>query len=227
MTDSTIASRIESIRSAIDAAAKSANRAPSQVTLIAVAKTHDGSAVQDAMAAKQFVFGENRVQEAMAKYPIPSQRDPRMKLHLIGSLQSNKARQAAEFFDSIDSLDRESLALELLKTRDSGVKLPELLIQINTGAEPQKSGIMGVDADGFIAQCLDQWQLPVQGLMCVPPVDQAPEPHFAMLAAIAKKFNLPHLSMGMSHDFETAIRFGATSVRIGTAIFGARPKITE
>ncbi|MDI9408196.1 MAG: YggS family pyridoxal phosphate-dependent enzyme [Candidatus Pacebacteria bacterium] len=227
MTDSTIASKIDSLRSAIDTAAKSAGRDPNSVTLIAVAKTHDWAAVQQAMVANQFVFGENRVQEALSKYPKPSDRPTKMRLHLIGSLQSNKARQAAEFFDSIDSLDRESLALELVKIRDSGVKMPRLLIQVNTGAEPQKSGVLGTDADHFIATCLDQWNLPVKGLMCVPPLGQAPEPHFAMLAAIGKKFNLPQLSMGMSHDFESAIRLGATAVRVGTAIFGTRPKILE
>ena len=227
MTNSVIASNLATIKQAIRTMALDAGRNLCEVELIAVAKTYDWAAVEQAMAAEQFVFGENRVQEAVGKYPEPALRDSRLKLHLIGSLQSNKARQAVEFFDSIDSLDRDSLAVELVKLRDSGIKLPRLLIQVNTGAEPQKSGVTGAEADGFISKCLDQWNLSIAGLMCVPPVDQAPEPHFAMLAAIAKKFNLTELSMGMSHDYESAIRFGATAVRVGSAIFGSRQKVLD
>ncbi|MCX8502281.1 MAG: YggS family pyridoxal phosphate-dependent enzyme [Alphaproteobacteria bacterium] len=222
MDKQTIKQNFDLIRDKIATAAESGGRTADSVQLVAVAKTHGWDAVESAIDAGQFRFGENRVQESLGKYPPRANRDPRMVLHLIGSLQSNKARQAVEWFDVIESLDRESLALELVKLRDSGLTLPRLLVQINTGAEPQKSGVVGTAADPFISCCLDQWHLPISGLMCVPPVGEPPEPHFAMLAAIAKKFHLPELSMGMSHDFEAAIRLGATSVRVGSAIFGNR-----
>ncbi len=190
--------------------------------MVAVSKTHPETAVREALAAGHRVFGENRVQEAQAKYPSLREAFPDLVLHLIGPLQTNKVRDAVALFDVIESLDRPRLAEALAREMErSGRRLP-CLIEVNTGEEPQKSGIMPEAADAFIAECRDRLGLPIAGLMCVPPLGEEPSPHFALLREIARRNGLDLLSMGMSADFETAIRFGATHVRVGTAIFGAR-----
>ncbi|MBX3453052.1 YggS family pyridoxal phosphate-dependent enzyme [Ferrovibrio sp.] len=193
-----------------------------QANLIAVAKTFPAEAVAEAIAAGQRHFGENRVQEGMAKYPALRAAHPDLVLHLIGPLQTNKVRQAVAHFDVIHTLDRASLAEELAKEfAKTGRRLP-CYIQVNTGEEPQKAGCAPQDADGFIAECRDRLGLPVVGLMCIPPADEEPAPHFALLAKIAKRNGLERLSMGMSGDYETAVEFGATDIRVGSAIFGGR-----
>ena len=192
------------------------------MTLVAVSKTHPAASVREALAAGHRVFGENRVQEAQAKYPALREAFPDLALHLIGPLQTNKVRDAVALFDVIESVDRPRLAEALAREMErSGRRLP-CLIEVNTGEEPQKSGVMPAAADDFIVECRDRLGLPIVGLMCVPPLDEEPAPHFALLREIARRTGLELLSMGMSADFETAIRFGATHVRVGTAIFGAR-----
>jgi pyridoxal phosphate enzyme (YggS family) len=192
-------------------------------TLIAVSKTIDVEAIRPVLAAGQTAFGENRVQEAKAKWPALKAEFPTVELHLIGPLQSNKVREAVELFDAIHSLDRPKLAHALRAELDRSRHRPALFIQVNTGEEPQKAGIGPREAPGFIELCRNALKLPVQGLMCIPPAGESPAPHFALLAKLAHAHGLPFLSMGMSADFETAIRFGATHVRVGTAIFGDRP----
>jgi PLP dependent protein len=217
-----IAANLAAVRQRIEAAARAAGRTPDGVTLVAVTKTHPAASVRAALAAGHRVFGENRVQEAQAKYPQLREEFPDLALHLIGPLQTNKVRDAIATFDVIESLDRPRLAQALAKEMDrSGRHLP-CLIEVNTGEEPQKSGIMPVQADEFIADCRERFGLRVVGLMCVPPLDEEPAPHFALLREIARRHGLEILSMGMSADFDKAIRFGATHVRVGTAIFGAR-----
>jgi pyridoxal phosphate enzyme (YggS family) len=216
-----IASRLDTIRQQIGDAAATARRDPGAVTLIAVAKTFPVEAVAEALAAGQRHFGENRVQEGMAKYPALRAAHPDLVLHLIGPLQTNKVKQAVAHFDVIHTLDRDSLARELAKEFEkSGRRLP-CFVQVNTGEEPQKAGCTPKDADAFIAACrtLD---LPVVGLMCIPPAEEEPAPHFALLNKIAQRNGLEQLSMGMSGDFETAVMLGATHVRVGSAIFGGR-----
>lgn len=216
-----LAQRLAAVRGQIAEAAAEAGRDPAGVTLIAVAKTFPAEAVAEALAAGQRHFGENRVQEGMAKYPALRERHPDLVLHLIGPLQTNKVKQAVAHFDVIHTLDRESLAQELAKEfNKSGRRLP-CFVQVNTGEEPQKAGCVPQDADTFIAACraLD---LPVVGLMCIPPAEEEPAPHFALLNKIAKRNGLDQLSMGMSGDFDTAVMLGATHVRVGSAIFGGR-----
>ncbi|QEX25133.1 YggS family pyridoxal phosphate enzyme [Hypericibacter adhaerens] len=219
-----IASRLEQIQARITAAAKAASRPAAGVHLVAVSKTHDAEACLEALAAGQRLFGENRVQEAQGKWPALRHRYPGLELHLIGPLQTNKVADAVALFDVIETLDREKLARALVAERDKGRRLPRLYIQVNTGAEEQKAGILPEAAPAFIALCRDELALPVEGLMCIPPVDEEPAPHFALLAQLARQHGLPAISMGMSGDFEIAIRFGATHVRVGTAIFGERPR---
>ena len=221
---STIAARLGAIRARIAAAATAAGRAAGSAQLVAVSKTHDAEACLEALAAGQRIFGENRVQEAQGKWPALRLRHPDLELHLIGPLQTNKVADAIALFDVIESLDREKLARALAAERDKGKRLPRLYIQVNTGEEEQKAGIGPKEAPAFIALCRDSLGLPVEGLMCIPPVDEEPAPHFALLAQLARQQGLPAISMGMSGDFEIAIRFGATHVRVGTAIFGERPK---
>jgi PLP dependent protein len=193
-----------------------------QRTLIAVAKTFPAEAVAEALAAGQRHFGENRVQEGMAKYPALRDRHPDLVLHLIGPLQTNKVKQAVAHFDVIHTLDRISLAEALMREFEkSGRRLP-CFIQVNTGEEPQKAGCAPQEADAFIADCRDRLDLPVIGVMCIPPAEEEPAPHFALLHNIAKRNGLDQLSMGMSGDFETAVQLGATHVRVGSAIFGGR-----
>jgi hypothetical protein len=217
-----IAANLAAVRERIAAAARMAERAPESVTLVAVSKTHPAASVRQALIAGHRVFGENRVQEAQAKYPELREEFPDLALHLIGPLQTNKVRDAVAAFDVIESVDRLRLAQALAKEIEHSGRRPPCLIEVNTGEEPQKAGIMPADADGFILECRERLELPIIGLMCVPPLDEEPAPHFALLREIARRNNLQVRSMGMSADFEKAIRFGATHVRVGTAIFGAR-----
>lgn len=219
-----IAANLREIRAHIAAAAQSADRRPEDVTLVAVAKTHPAGAVEAALAAGQTVFGENRVQEAQGKYPELKRRHPDLRLHLIGPLQTNKVKDAVALFDAIETIDREKLARALQAEMARQDRHPQLFIQVNIGEEPQKAGIPPRDADAFIRLCREELGLAIAGLMCIPPADRQPAPYFALLREIAQRNGLADLSMGMSGDYETAIRLGATLVRVGTAIFGARDK---
>jgi len=210
------------VRAEIARACRDAGRDPAGVTLVAISKTFGAEAIEPVIAAGQRVFGENRVQEAKAKWPPLIARHGGIELHLVGSLQSNKAREAVALFDAIHSLDRASLAEALAKEIAHQGRNPRLLVEVNTGAEPQKAGVRPEEADAFLATCRDQYGLTIAGLMCIPPVDEAPAPHFALTARIARRNGLQLLSMGMSADFSTAIAFGATHIRVGTAIFGGR-----
>jgi len=214
---------IAAVRQDIASACRKAARDPSTVTLVAVSKTFDAEEITPVIAAGQRIFGENRVQEAKAKWPPLIAQYPGLELHLIGPLQSNKAREAVALFDAVHSLDRASLAEALSKEIQKQGRRPILFVEINTGAEPQKAGVLPQDADGFVAACRATYGLDIAGLMCIPPHDEAPAPHFALTAKIARRNGLKLLSMGMSADFKTAIAFGATHVRVGSAIFGARP----
>jgi pyridoxal phosphate enzyme (YggS family) len=217
-----IAANLADVRGRIAAAAVAAGREPASVNLVAVSKTHPAETIREALAAGHRAFGENRVQEAQAKYPALREAFPDLALHLIGPLQTNKVRDAVALFDVIESIDRPRLAEALAKEMErSGRRLP-CLIEVNTGEEPQKAGIFPAEADDFIVECRDRLGLPIEGLMCVPPLDEEPALHFALLREIARRTGLGLLSMGMSADFEKAIRFGATHVRVGSAIFGAR-----
>ncbi|WP_420135302.1 YggS family pyridoxal phosphate-dependent enzyme [Rhodopseudomonas sp.] len=213
---------LAAVEQAVAQACRDARRERDSVTLIAVSKTFDAAAIEPVLAAGQRVFGENRVQEAKAKWPALISAHPGTTLHLIGPLQSNKVKEAVALFDAIHSVDRPSLAEALGKALPACGRAVELFVQINTGEEPQKAGVAPQEADAFIAACRDKWGLTVSGLMCIPPVDEAPAPHFALTAKIAKRNGLSKLSMGMSADFATAIEFGATHVRVGSAIFGHR-----
>jgi pyridoxal phosphate enzyme (YggS family) len=210
------------VREEIARACRDAGRDPAAVTLVAISKTHGAGAIEPVIAAGQRIFGENRVQEAKAKWPPLMARHGGLQLHLVGALQSNKARDAVALFDAIHSVDRDSLAAALGKEIAAQGRQPLLFAEINTGAEAQKSGVLPGEADSFIAACRDRHGLSIAGLMCIPPYNEAPAPHFALTAKIAHRNGLKLLSMGMSADFPTAIAFGATHVRIGTAIFGAR-----
>jgi len=203
-------------------ACREARRDRASVTLVAVSKTFDANAITPVIEAGQRVFGENRVQEAKAKWPGLISAYRGIALHLIGPLQSNKAKEAVALFDAIHSVDRPSICEALAKEIKSQKRTPQLFVQLNTGEEPQKAGIAPDDADAFIASCREKYGLPISGLMCIPPVDEAPAPHFALTAKIAARNGLKSLSMGMSADFATAIQFGATHVRVGSAIFGKR-----
>lgn len=217
-----IAENLASVRQRIDEAARGAGRDPAGVTLVAVAKTMPAAAVVAACAAGQRVFGENRVQEAQAKYPPLRGDCPDLELHLIGPLQSNKAADAVALFDVIQTVDRPKLARVLAQEMARQGRRLRCLVQVNTGEEPQKAGIPPQEVDAFLALCRDEIGLPVEGLMCIPPVDEEPALHFALLAGIAARNGLAILSMGMSADFETGVAFGATHVRVGSAIFGSR-----
>jgi pyridoxal phosphate enzyme (YggS family) len=216
-----IAANLGEIRARIAEAATAAKRAPADVSLVAVSKTHPAAAVEAAVAAGQRVFGENRVQEAASKFPALRARHPDLELHLIGPLQTNKVREAVQLFDVIESVDRLKLAKALATEMRAQGRAPKCLVQVNTGEEPQKAGVPPAEADGFLAECR-ALGLPVIGLMCIPPVDEEPSLHFALLAGIARRNGLDVLSMGMSGDYEVGIALGATHVRVGTAIFGAR-----
>lgn len=209
------------ITARIAAAEAKAGRAPGATTLIAVSKVQPLDRIEAVLEAGHRVFGENRVQEAQGKWPAFRDRYPEVELHLIGPLQTNKARAALELFDAIHSVDRPKLATTLARLAEETGRCPPLFIQVNTGEEPQKAGILPAEADAFIAQ-VRSLDLPLRGLMCIPPVDEEPSLHFALLARIAERNGLPGLSMGMSEDFERAIAQGATHIRVGSAIFGAR-----
>jgi pyridoxal phosphate enzyme (YggS family) len=210
------------IRQRIAAAAQAAGRAPSEVTLVAVSKVQPAERIAAVLAAGHRIFGENRVQEAQARWPALKERYPDLELHLIGPLQTNKVRAAVELFDVIETVDRPKLARKLAEAfAETGRPLP-CYIQVNTGEEPQKAGVLPGEVDAFIAECRDAHRLPVVGLMCIPPMDEEPALHFALLRKIAERNGLAGLSMGMSDDFETAIALGATIVRVGSALFGAR-----
>jgi hypothetical protein len=210
------------VRARIAAAAREAGRDPDAVTLVAVSKMQPAERIEAVLAAGHRVFGENRVQEAQARWPALRARYPGVELHLIGPLQTNKARAAIDLFNVIESVDRPRLARKLAEVfAETGRSLP-VYIQVNTGEEPQKAGVLPDDADAFITECRDGLGLRVAGLMCIPPADEEPALHFALLKKIAARNGLTGLSMGMSGDFETAIRLGATVVRVGSAVFGAR-----
>jgi pyridoxal phosphate enzyme (YggS family) len=216
---------LDVVRHEIARACREAQRDPAGVTLVAVTKTFGADAIAPVIAAGHRVFGENRVQEAKAKWPALRARHPDLELHMIGPLQSNKAREAVELFDAIHSVDRPSLCEALAKELARQGRRPLLFVEINTGAEAQKAGLLPQDADAFIARCRDAYGLDIAGLMCIPPLDEAPAPHFALTAKIAARNGLRLLSMGMSADYATAIAFGATHVRVGSAIFGERPAL--
>ena len=213
------------VKGHIAEAALASGRSPSDVTLVAVSKTHGADRVRELLEVGHRVFGENRVQEAEGKFPELKAAWPDLELHLIGPLQTNKARDAVALFDVIQSVDRDRLAAALVKEMEKLGRRPACYIQVNTGEEPQKAGILPKDVDAFVAQCRDQYKLPIVGLMCIPPVDEEPALHFALLAKMAARNGLAKLSMGMSADYETAVRMGATHVRVGSALFGTRPPL--
>ena len=216
------ADRLAEITDRIGAAAREAGRNPADVALIAVTKTYGADAILPVIAAGQRRFGENRVQEAKAKWPPLREAHAGIELHLIGPLQSNKVRDAVALFDAIHTLDRLKIAAALAEEMTARGRKPRLFIQVNTGDEPQKAGVAPRDAESLIRACRDDLGLEIDGLMCIPPFDQPPEPHFALLAKLSRDLGLPILSMGMSADFEAAILCGATHVRVGSALFGAR-----
>lgn len=221
--DEAIAANLAGVRRRIVSAAVKAGRAPGDVALVAVSKTQSVDAVVAALAAGQSLFGENRVQEAAGKFPALRDGHPALRLHLVGGLQTNKAREAVRVADVIESLDRPRLADAIADAAAREGRMPTLFVQVNTGDEPQKGGVSRADADRFIAACRTRFSAALAGLMCVPPADADPAPHFVWLAECAARHGLAGLSMGMSGDFETAIACGATLVRVGTAIFGHRP----
>ncbi|CCM77845.1 YggS family pyridoxal phosphate-dependent enzyme [Rhizobium mesoamericanum] len=214
--------RLNDVRSRISAAEQQGGRPNGSVQLVAVSKTFDADAIRPALQAGQRVFGENRIQESQGKWPELKSETSGIELHLIGPLQSNKAAEAVALFDVIETVDREKIARALADEMKRQAKTPRLYVQVNTGLEPQKAGIAPDDTVEFVAFCRDQLGLAIEGLMCIPPVDENPGPHFALLARLAKACGIEKLSMGMSGDYETAIAFGATSVRVGSAIFGTR-----
>lgn len=214
--------RLATVKAEIERISRDFDREPGSVTLIAVSKTMPAEAILPALEAGQRVFGENYVQEAKAKWPGLRERFPDAQVHMIGPLQSNKARDAVELFDAIHSLDRESLAKEIAREIARAGRAPTLFVQVNTGDEPQKGGISPGEIDAFLESCRVHHGLAIEGLMCIPPAQDQPSPHFALLAKIAARHGLRGLSMGMSADYEAAIQLGATHVRVGSAIFGAR-----
>jgi PLP dependent protein len=213
---------LSAVEQEIARACKEARRDRSSVTLVAVSKTFNAEMISPVIEAGQRVFGENRVQEAKAKWPGLVSAYPGIELHLVGPLQSNKAKDAVALFDAIHSVDRASLCEALAKEFKSQARRPQLFVQLNTGEEPQKAGVSPAEADSFIASCREKYRLPISGLMCIPPVNDPPAPHFALTAKIAARNGLKNLSMGMSADFAVAIALGATHVRVGSAIFGER-----
>lgn len=213
---------LDEVRNRIADAARAAGRPPQAVQLVAVSKTFHADDIVPVIEAGQTVFGENRVQEAKQKWPQIAERYPAVRLHLIGPLQTNKVRDAVRLFDCIETVDRPKLARALAAEIAATGKVPDLLIQVNTGAEDQKAGVLPDAADDFIGQCRDEHGLSIAGLMCIPPLDEEPSLHFALLRDIAERNSLAVLSMGMSADFEIAVAFGATHVRVGSAIFGTR-----
>jgi PLP dependent protein len=218
-----VRANLEAVRQSIAAAAARAGRAAGSVTLIGVSKQQPEARILAALAAGLRVYGENRVQEAEARWPRLLETHDGIELHLIGPLQTNKAKDAVALFDAIQSVDRPRLAAALARAMDALGRRPGCWVQVNTGEEPQKAGVPPAEVDAFIAACRDEYALPLAGLMCIPPIDDEPAPHFAFLAEIAERNGLAGLSMGMSADYEAAVELGATHVRVGSAIFGARP----
>ncbi|QBK29253.1 YggS family pyridoxal phosphate-dependent enzyme [Roseitalea porphyridii] len=212
----------DAVRGRVAEAERSAGRPGGDVTLVAVTKTFDAEAIVPVLERGHRIFGENRVQEAQGKWPELRERYGDIELHLIGPLQSNKAADAVALFDVIETVDREKIARALAREMDKQGRTPRLYVQVNTGEEPQKAGVAPADVPAFLTLCRDKLGLRIEGLMCIPPVDENPGPHFALVKKLASESGVPMLSMGMSGDFETAIAFGATSVRVGSAIFGAR-----
>jgi pyridoxal phosphate enzyme (YggS family) len=221
-SEGSAAGRLAEVRRRIAQACADAGRDPAAVTLVTVSKTFGADAIAPVITAGQRVFGENRVQEAKAKWPALQARHPDLMLHLIGPLQSNKAKEAVALFDAIHTVDRPSVCAALAKEIDKQGRQPLLLVEINTGAETQKAGVLPEAADAFLRACRETYGLAIAGLMCIPPLGEPPAPHFALTAKIAARNGLRFLSMGMSADYETAIRLGATHVRVGSAIFGER-----
>jgi PLP dependent protein len=222
---SEVAGRLRLVRQEMALAAEAADRDPASVRLVAVTKTVPADAIEEAIGAGQRLFGENRVQEARGKWPALKERHPDLELHLIGPLQTNKVRDAVGLFDVIETVDRPKLARALAEEMGRAGKNPRLFVQVNTGEESQKAGVLPAETDEFVALCRDTFGFSVEGLMCIPPLDEEPAMHFALLTKIAERLRIKELSMGMSGDFARAIQFGATYVRIGTAIFGARPPV--
>lgn len=210
------------MRAELKSALEEAGRDSGEIEIIAVSKTHSADFIRPLLIAGHRVFGENRIQEAAAKWPALRDDFDDVVLHLIGPLQSNKAKEAVALFDVIETLDRPKIARVLAAEMEKQDKHPALLVQVNTGEEPQKAGILPAEADAFIAQCRDEFSLSLAGVMCIPPVDEPPAPHFALLAKIAERNDLETISMGMSHDYAIAAQMGATHVRVGSAIFGPR-----
>ncbi|WP_457152910.1 YggS family pyridoxal phosphate-dependent enzyme [Mesorhizobium sp. P5_C1] len=210
------------VKAKIAAAEREAGRDPGAVTLVAVSKTFDAADISPVIEAGQRVFGENRVQEAQGKWPALKETFADIELHLIGPLQSNKAKEAVALFDVIETVDRDKIAVELAREIARQGRAPKLYVQVNTGSEPQKAGIEPRDAVAFVTRCRGVHGLAIEGLMCIPPADENPGPHFALLEKLAHEAGVAKLSMGMSGDYETAVAFGATSVRVGSAIFGSR-----
>jgi pyridoxal phosphate enzyme (YggS family) len=220
--DLDLGGRLADVRRRIGDAARNAKREPASVELIAVSKTFGADDIRPVLAAGQRVFGENRVQEAHGKWPQLCVEFPDLKLHLIGPLQSNKTAEAVALFDAIHTIDRPKIAKAIADEMTKQDRKLKLFVQVNTGEEPQKAGVMPADAKAFVAMCRDDLKLDIAGLMCIPPVEEEPAVHFAFLAKLAREMSLKGLSMGMSSDYETAIVFGATHVRVGSAIFGSR-----
>ncbi|MGO8869578.1 MAG: YggS family pyridoxal phosphate-dependent enzyme [Alphaproteobacteria bacterium] len=217
-----VAANLARVKVLIAAAARAGGRAPEGITLVAVTKTHGAERIRPALEAGHRVFGENRVQEAKTKWPELRKAYPGLELHLIGPLQTNKVKEAIALFDMIETVDRPKLAAALAREMAAQGRRPNCLVEVNIGAEPQKSGIAPDDVAAFVAACREDYKLPIVGLMCIPPLAEPPEPFFRRLAELARRSSLPLVSMGMSEDFELAIRAGATHVRVGTAIFGPR-----
>lgn len=222
-SDETVPAPLRQVRAVVAEAAREAGRDPADVRLIAVSKTVPPDRITPLLRAGHRLFGENRVQEAAEKWPALREQWPETELHLIGPLQSNKVKEAVALADAIHTVDRDKIARRLAAEIKAQGRAPALFIQVNTGEEPQKAGIPPTETEAFLARCRDEHGLAITGLMCIPPQDEPPAPHFALLADMAARLGLPGLSMGMSGDFETAIRFGATHVRVGSALFGARP----
>jgi PLP dependent protein len=222
-----VSTSLQAVERKIAEAAKRTGRDPATVRLVAVTKTVPEEAIEEAVRLGQRRFGENRVQEAKAKWPTLRERYSGIELHLIGRLQSNKVRDAVQLFDVIHTVDRPKIVQALAEEMSRSGRRPRLLVQVNTGEEPRKAGLHPGETDDFLSLCRDEFGLSVEGLMCIPPLDEEPSRHFALLAAIARHLGLEELSMGMSNDFEQAIAFGATYVRVGTAIFGERELVKQ
>lgn len=223
----TVAANLADVRRRIEAAARAVGRDPAAITLVAVSKAQPEERIVAALQAGQRVFGENYVQPAKARWPALRERWPDLVLHMIGAIQTNKAKDAVQLFDVIETLDRPKLATALARAMEQAGRRVPCFIQVNTGEELQKAGVWPGEADAFVRLCRDELQLPVTGLMAIPPFDEEPSPHFALLGKIAARNGLDQLSMGMSADYEIAVQFGATHVRVGSAIFGERPPKAE